>query len=218
MFLQSLVTSLAASGPLVSASARRAGEAQAEYSIHWLANGSPVSTAALVFSLLGKRPGKKRESEVCYYRATEGHDSAAIFRARTGDASNVVWKVRVEGLDLHATAGGLTCPLPGDVTKKTEVDVAVTSKNSERRMSSRSCTTEELLKKTLPPVIKLMERGCASRMVRADGRVILEASSKGKGKDSAAALTSFKKEVAHKLIDAKVAPSELSKTELVMQC
>lgn len=231
MVLQDLVIRSTALGLFVCATPCRAEGAQAEYAIRWLANGSPINTAAQVLTLLGKKPGKTRESEVRYYLATEGHDPSAIFRARVGDAADVTWKVRIEGQDPKVAAGGLACPLLGDVKTKTEFDVSVTDKSSERRTSSRSCTSEEPLEKALPPAIKLTERGCASRMMRveakdksvvverwelADGRVILEASSKGK--DSAAALGSFRKEVAHKLIEAKVVPSELSKTELVTQC
>lgn len=231
MVLQAIVIRSTALGLLVCTTPCLADGAQAEYAIRWLANGSPVSTAAQVLSVLGKKAGKKRESEVRYYRATEGYDPSAIFRARTGDATDVTWKVRIEGQEPQAAAGGLSCPLLGDVTTKAEVDVLVTGKKVDRRVSSRSCTSDEPLKKVLPPTIKLIERGCASRMVRvqakdksvvverwelADGRVILEASSIGK--NSAGALGSFRNEVAHKLIEAKVVPSELSKTELVTQC
>ncbi|MCA6218099.1 hypothetical protein KGA65_16310 [Ideonella sp. B7] len=231
MASQDLVIRSTALGLLVCTTPCLAEGAQVEYAIRWLANGSPVNSAAQVLTLLGKRAGKTRESEVRYYRATEGYDSSAIFRGRTGEVADVTWKVRIEGQDPSAAAGGLGCPLLGDVKAKTEVDVSVTGKSGERRTSSRSCRSEEPLEKALPPAIKLTDRGCASRMVRveakdksvvverwelADGRVILEASSKGK--ESAAALGSFRKDVAHKLIEAKVVPSELSKTELVTQC
>lgn len=209
----------------------------AEYAIRWDPSQGGPRTAAEALSRLTSGEFDEDVFEIRYAVLSKPRpDINAILRERIRTSKprfELTYKLRSDApLPKALKFSGDECPA-GETTDppKDEVDVSFTSPSAIRRAHSLSCTVES--KKNSPPIPAALKAAqfapCTSKTTRLkvgdlkveewrfpDGRVAIEVSRSGT--DTAEDRELFRKEIVTPLVEAKIRPLKLSKTEMGSDC